>query len=299
MSQGKRVSSKSMKAGAYAEPADTVSKAGSGGMKAGIARWLIGLPLPVMGLALIVETVSADIDAAIVLLAAIALQLAGIGLVRQGLKTRQSGGVEAALNSPKLGLGLGTAALVIALFLTCIAGPAGVVQATGVAVLGGIGLWLGLFTATGAESQANGLREKVAGIDMADLRKQLAEAHGYVKRMRSGGAQLSAKENQAQVERIANQAESVLEGILADPSDIRRARRFMATYLERATTSVEDFAAAEAKGKAEAHRSDFNATLDVIEKSFADQKQRLDAEDSIDLEVQLDVLRKQMEREGL
>ena len=47
------------------------------------------------------------------------------------------------------------------------------------------------------------------------------------------------------------------------------------------------------------HRADFNATLDVIEKAFNDQKQRLDAEDSIDLEVQLDVLRKQMEREGL
>lgn len=299
MSQGKRVSSKSMKAGAYADPSDTVSKAASGGVKTGIARWLIGLPLPVMGLALIIETVSADIDAAIVLLAAIALQLAGIGLVRQGLKTRQSGGVEAALNSPTLILSLGLVALVGALFLTCVAGPAGVAQAAGVAVLGAIGLWLGLFTATGAESSTNGLREKVAGIDMADLRKQLAEAHGYVKRIRTSGAQLSSTKDQAQVDRIANQAESVLEGILADPGDIRRARRFMATYLERATTSVEHFAAAEAKGKAEAHRSDFNATLDVIEKSFADQKQRLDAEDSIDLEVQLDVLRKQMEREGL
>jgi hypothetical protein len=73
----------------------------------------------------------------------------------------------------------------------------------------------------------------------------------------------------------------------------------MATYLERATTSVEQFVEAESKGKAQAHRSDFNATLDVIEKSFEDQKQRLDAEDSIDLEVQLDVLRKQMEREGI
>ena len=59
------------------------------------------------------------------------------------------------------------------------------------------------------------------------------------------------------------------------------------------------FAAAETKGKADGHRADFNATLDVIEKAFNDQKQRLDAEDSIDLEVQLDVLRKQMEREGL
>ena len=73
----------------------------------------------------------------------------------------------------------------------------------------------------------------------------------------------------------------------------------MATYLERAATSVEQFAEAEARGKADAHRTDFNATLDVIETAFHDQKQRLDAEDSIDLEVKLDVLRKQMEREGL
>ena len=156
-----------------------------------------------------------------------------------------------------------------------------------------------LFTSTGAEQASNGLGEKVAGIDMGDLRKQLAQAHDYVKRMRTSGAQLSSSDNQAQVVRIADHAEGVLEGILADPGDIRRARRFMATYLERAATSVEQFAAAETKGKADGHRADFNATLDVIEKAFNDQKQRLDAEDSIDLEVQLDVLRKQMEREGL
>ena len=134
---------------------------------------------------------------------------------------------------------------------------------------------------------------------MGNLRKQLAEGHGFGKRLRTSGATLSSTDDQAQVSRIADEAEGVLEGILADPGDIRRARRFMATYLERATTSVEDFAAAEAKGSAEPHRADFNATLDVIEKAFHEQQQRLDAEDSIDLEVQLDVLRKQMEREGL
>ena len=137
------------------------------------------------------------------------------------------------------------------------------------------------------------------GIDMADLRRQLAQAHGFVKQMRADGAQLSSNHDQAQVVRIADHAEGVLEGILADPGDIRRARRFMATYLERATQSVSQFVLAEAKGTASAHRTDFNATLDVIEQAFDEQKQRLDAEDTIDLEVQLDVLRKQMEREGL
>ena len=90
-----------------------------------------------------------------------------------------------------------------------------------------------------------------------------------------------------------------MKGILADPGDIRRARRFVATYLERATTSVEKFATAEAKGRAEPLRANFNATLDVIETAFTEQQQRLDADDQSDLEVQLDVLRKQMEREGL
>ncbi|MDA8552893.1 5-bromo-4-chloroindolyl phosphate hydrolysis family protein [Alphaproteobacteria bacterium] len=298
MSQGKRVSSKSMKAGAFAETSEK-QVVPVNGLKAGLTRWLVALPLPVMVLALLIETVSADIFTALALLVAIALQLAGIGLVRRGLTVRQSGGVEAALNSPSTALGLGSAALVAALFLLCLSGPAGPLQAIGVAALGAIGLWLALFTSTGAEQASNGLGEKVAGIDMGDLRKQLAQAHDYVKRMRTSGAQLSSSDNQAQVVRIADHAEGVLEGILADPGDIRRARRFMATYVERAATSVEQFAAAETKGKADGHRADFNATLDVIEKAFNDQKQRLDAEDSIDLEVQLDVLRKQMEREGL
>jgi hypothetical protein len=298
MSQAKRVSSKSMKAGAYAEPGEK-TVAPKGGLKAGLVRWLVAAPLPVIMLALLIETISADIFTALALLVAIALQLTGIGLVRRGLTVRQSGGVEAALNSPSPVLALGIAALTAALFLLCLSGPAGVLQAIGVAALGAISLWLTLFTATGAEYTSSGLNEKVDGIDMGDLRKQLAVAHDFVKRMRTSGLQLSSTSDQAQVTRIADHAEDVLEGILADPGDIRRARRFMATYLERAATSVEQFATAEAKGKADGHRADFNATLDVIEKAFNDQKQRLDAEDSIDLEVQLDVLRKQMEREGL
>ena len=296
MSQGKRVSSKSMKAGAYAEPSDAPARA-SVGLRPGVTRWLVALPLPVMIFALIVKTVLIDIDAALVLLGAVALQLAGIGLIRRGLSVRRSGGVEAALNAPGPVLGAGWIALALALFLASLAGPAGLLQALGVAAFGGLGLGLALFTATGV-ADATG-PAKVAGIDMAQLRKQLAEAHDYVKRMRAGGARLSSTADQKQVTRIADHAEGVLEGILADPGDIRRARRFMATYLERAATSVEQFAEAEARGKADAHRTDFNATLDVIETAFHDQKQRLDAEDSIDLEVQLDVLRKQMEREGL
>ncbi|MAV47796.1 MAG: hypothetical protein CBC49_006725 [Alphaproteobacteria bacterium TMED89] len=298
MSQGKRVSSKSMQAGAYAASSENQIEK-STRLRPGVTRWLIALPLPPMILALIVETISADIDAAVALLGAIALQLAGISLVRRGLKIRHSGGVEAALNSPLPLLILGTGALVAALFLACLAGPAGIAQAVGVAVLAGVALWLALFTATGAAMAGGGLNDKVAGIDRGDLRKQLAQAHGLVKQMRASGAQLASSRDQAQVSRIADHAEGVLEGILEDPGDIRRARRFMATYLERAASSVQQFATAEATGRAEAHRADFNATLDVIEKAFDEQKQRLDAEDSIDLEVQLDVLRKQMEREGL
>ncbi len=302
MSQGKRVSSKSMKAGAYAEPSEQPTNRSTGlrsGLRSGLTRWMLALAVPILVLALIIETLSADIDAAAVLLGAIALQLAGTGLIRRGLKIRESGGVEAALNSPVPALGLGLAALTSALFLASLAGPADLAQAIGVAAFGALTLWLALFTATGADTDNDGLNEKVAGIDMADLRRQLAQAHGFVKQMRADGAQLSSNHDQAQVVRIADHAEGVLEGILADPGDIRRARRFMATYLERATQSVSQFVLAEAKGTASAHRTDFNATLDVIEQAFDEQKQRLDAEDTIDLEVQLDVLRKQMEREGL
>ncbi|MGB1146986.1 MAG: 5-bromo-4-chloroindolyl phosphate hydrolysis family protein [Alphaproteobacteria bacterium] len=295
MASGKRVSSKTLKAGAYADPAEK-STTPSVGLRPGVTRWLVALPLPIMVVALVAKTLTLDIDAAVAMLGAVALQLAGVGLVRRGLFVRRTGGVEAALNKPGPVLGVGAIALVAALFLASAVGMSSIWQAVAVAAFGALGLYLALFTSTGASQSGP---TKVAGIDMGELRKQLAEAHAYVKRMRVGGAKLSSAADQAQVTRIADEAEGVLEGILADPGDIRRARRFMATYLERAATSVEKFADAEAKGRAEPLRTDFNATLDVIEKAFHEQQQRLEAEDQIDLEVQLDVLRKQMEREGL
>jgi len=295
MASGKRVSSKSLKAGAHAEPAKTPASAGRG-LRLGVVRRLLSLPLPFLVLGLIIKTLTLDIDAAVALLGAVALHLAGLGLIRQGLSTRKAGGVAAALNAPGLRLALGAGGLTAALLLAAVVGTSSPVQALAVAAFGGAGLALALFTATGATESGPA---KVAGIDMADLRRQLATAQAYVKRMRQAGATLTRSPDKAQVVRLADLAQGVLEGILADPGDIRRARRFMATYLERATTSVEKFATAEAKGRAEPLRANFNATLDVIETAFTEQQQRLDADDQSDLEVQLDVLRKQMEREGL
>ena len=281
MASGKRVSSKTLKAGAHgqAEAAGTAAVS-TRGLGPGLTRWLVAVPLPVLVLGLIVKTLSADIDAAVALLAAVALHLAGLTLLRRGLALRQTGGVEAALTSPRSVLGLSTLALVAALLLAAIVGTTSLVQALAIAAFGALGLVLALFTATGARQSGT---HKVAGIDMNDLRRQLAEAQGYVKRLRGSGAALSRAEDQSQVGRIADQAEGVLEGILADPGDIRRARRFMATYLERATTSVEKFVTAESQGRAAPLHADFKATLDVIEASFQEQRQRLEADDQIDL----------------
>ncbi len=85
----------------------------------------------------------------------------------------------------------------------------------------------------------------------------------------------------------------------ADPRDLTQARRYLGVYLRGARDATDKFAAYYARaGDADARR-DYLAFLDDMEGGFAQRTERLMLDDRTGLDIELEVLRDRLRREGV
>ena len=99
--------------------------------------------------------------------------------------------------------------------------------------------------------------------------------------------------------RIISLARQILAEIARDPRDLRRARKFLNTYLDGAQRVVSGYAKTHTNNKNLPLEANFRRVLIAIEDVFEQQHQRLLENDLHDLDVQMEVLETQLKREGL
>ena len=84
-----------------------------------------------------------------------------------------------------------------------------------------------------------------------------------------------------------------------DPRDLTSARKFLGVYLLGARDATVQFADLYARSKNEEARADYEALLDDLESSFAKKTEKLLLDDKSTLDVEIEVLRERLEREGV
>ncbi len=84
-----------------------------------------------------------------------------------------------------------------------------------------------------------------------------------------------------------------------DPRDLTSARRFLGVYLLGARDATVQFADLYARSKNEEARADYEALLDDLESSFTQKTEKLLLDDKSSLDVEIEVLRDRLEREGV
>lgn len=94
-------------------------------------------------------------------------------------------------------------------------------------------------------------------------------------------------------------ARDILAEIAHDPKDLRRARKFLNTYLDGAQRVVTGYAEAHSNHCNQTLNANFRRVLVSIEEVFGQQLQRLLENDLLDLDVNMEVLEAQLKREGL
>ena len=137
-----------------------------------------------------------------------------------------------------------------------------------------------------------------AGFSTEQVIEALTEAEGKLREIEQrAGASKPRADRPAH--RIVAQGRAVLAQIEKDPSDLRRARRFLVTYLDGTRDVVRKYSQQQAGPGRTALAENFRHVLETVERVFAEQEDVLKRNETMDLEVQIEVLRTQLEREGV
>jgi hypothetical protein len=131
------------------------------------------------------------------------------------------------------------------------------------------------------------------------LHKALAEAERRVLAIEKAALGIGNLELAQRLQRIAGQGRAVLELIAARPDERFRARKFLNVYLEGAERVAGRYARTHRVARGRELEQNFRNVLVEIEQVFASQLELLSEQDVADLDVQIAVLRRQLEREGI
>ena len=132
---------------------------------------------------------------------------------------------------------------------------------------------------------------------LVDKRDAQATRRFYQEQLDSEG--IHAESIPYSVDQFQAVARDLCRTVEEDPRDLTAARKYLTVYLLGARDATIKFADIFARsGNAEA-RADYLALLDDLEQNFAARNEKLLLEDRGDLNIEIDVLRARLEREGV
>jgi len=228
-------------------------------------------------------------------IAAIALLNGGAWLVRQGTKRELDERPRFKRVLPFKSVGYLATAAGVFVVSNLLVGQT-ILFAAIVAALAGVACLL----AYGTDAPAQKL-VVMSGADYtaAEASAMLAEAEKRVEGLERAASAIRDGEITTRLRRIATLARGILADLAQDPRDLRRARKFLNVYLDSAMRVSESYARTHAQASNTELESRFRNVLVTIEQVFGEQQQKLLENDVLDLDVQIEVLKTQLEREGV
>ncbi|WP_299848706.1 5-bromo-4-chloroindolyl phosphate hydrolysis family protein [uncultured Roseovarius sp.] len=107
------------------------------------------------------------------------------------------------------------------------------------------------------------------------------------------------RQAESRVERFQTSVRDMLRTVENDPRDLTAARKYMGIYLVGARDATVKFADIYARSRDAGARSDYMMLLTDLEENFVAKTQKLLADSHTDLEIEIDVLRDRLQREGI
>lgn len=125
------------------------------------------------------------------------------------------------------------------------------------------------------------------------------EAERHLEAMRDAIRRARVPALERRVAEFVETARGMFRVVEEDPRDLTSARRFLSVYLLGARDATVQFADLYARSKNDEARADYEALLDDLENSFARKTEKLLLDDKSTLDVEIEVLRDRLEREGV
>ncbi len=257
------------------------------------------LPIPLLPAA-IGALMGGDIVQALALAAGFALAMLAAGLIRKGIRLEREGQLRrfkrrASTTPYRM---LGSFALAIGMFLVA---WLGISHSYGIfdSLLYGLAVVLGSYLYYGFDPARNDPKVATVGITTEELIELLEEADGRIDAIETAGKDIRNAEFRQRLRRIATEARVILDTIEEDPTDARRARKFLKVYLDGAQQVTEGYARAHKNDDNPELEDNFRRVLTTIETVIGEQQAKLRENNVSDLDVTIEVLQMQLEKEGV
>ncbi len=146
------------------------------------------------------------------------------------------------------------------------------------------------------------LRDKGAGADSIATQRvarAVEEAETHLGAMTKAIRQLGDRRLESRLSRFQAVARDMFRTVEEDPRDLPAARRYLGVYLIGARDATTKFADIYAKTRDPQARADYEALLSDLEKNFEARHRSLLLDNRTDLDVEIEVLRERLEREGV
>ena len=124
------------------------------------------------------------------------------------------------------------------------------------------------------------------------------EGERHLAAMKDAALRAGDRRIEGRVDRFAATARAMFRTVEADPRDLTAARKYLGVYLMGARDASVKFADHYARSRDATALADYEALLDDLETNFAERTQKLLADGKTDLNVEIEVLRERLQREG-
>lgn len=147
------------------------------------------------------------------------------------------------------------------------------------------------------------MRDKaVDGVDTFQtdrVARAVDEAERHLSAMTDAIATAGDRTMTARVDQFQATARAFFRTVENDPRDLTSARRYLGVYLLGAKDATIKFAKLYAQGRDPAVKADYTSLLDDLEANFTAKNQALLSDSRTDLDIEIDVLRDRLQREGI
>lgn len=147
------------------------------------------------------------------------------------------------------------------------------------------------------------MRDKgMEGIDTFQqdrVARAVTEAETHLRAMSDAILRANDRKLDARVARFQSAARDLFRTVEEDPRDLTGARKYLTVYLMGARDATVKFADIYSRTPDPQARQDYEALLDDLEQNFAAQKSKMLLDDKSDLDVEIEVLRERLQREGV
>lgn len=155
------------------------------------------------------------------------------------------------------------------------------------------------FLAFGPDPMRDKGMEGIDGHQSDRVARAVDEAERHLAAMRDAIRRAGDRQLEARVERFQATAREMFRTVENDPRDLVAARRYLGVYLMGAKDATVKFADIWGRSRDGKARADYERLLDDLEANFAARTRTLLEDDRSALDIEIEVLRERLQREGI